>query len=174
MREAWIVDGVRTPIGRHGGSLASIRPDDLAAVTIEALVERSGIDPAMIDDVPFGCTHQAGEDNRNLARMALLRAALPVSVPGQTLNRLCGSGMQAVVSAFHAIVAGEGDVFIAGGAESMSRAPYVMLKPPEGYARGNPEAADTVLGGASRTPRSPPSGRSAWARQPRSSPRSSA
>ncbi|MDH3205005.1 MAG: thiolase family protein [Gemmatimonadota bacterium] len=146
MREAWIVDGVRTPIGRHGGSLASIRPDDLASVTIQALVERTGIDPATIDDVLFGCTNQAGEDNRNLARMALLRAGLPVSVPGQTVNRLCGSGMQAVLSAFHAIAAGEGDVFIAGGAESMSRAPYVMLKPSAGYARGNPEVADTVLG----------------------------
>jgi len=146
MREAWIVDGVRTPIGRHGGGLASIRPDDLAALTIQALVERSGIDPATIDDVLLGCTNQAGEDNRNLARMAALRADLPVSVPGQTLNRLCGSGMQAVISAFHAIMAGEGDVFIAGGAESMSRAPYVMLKPEVGYARGNPEVADTVLG----------------------------
>lgn len=146
MREAWIVDGVRTPIGRHGGSLASIRPDDLAALTIESLVDRSGIDPATIDDVLFGCTNQAGEDNRNLARMALLRAGLPVTVPGQTINRLCGSGMQAVVSAFHAIAAGEGDVFIAGGAESMSRAPYVMLKPSVGYARGTPEVADTVLG----------------------------
>jgi 3-oxoadipyl-CoA thiolase len=146
MREAWIVDGVRTPIGRHGGSLASVRPDDLAAVTIEALVERSGIDPATVDDVLLGCTNQAGEDNRNLARMALLRAGLPVTVPGQTVNRLCGSGMQAVLSAFHAIAVGEGDVFIAGGAESMSRAPYVMLKPPVGYARGTPEVADTVLG----------------------------
>ncbi|MGD2044722.1 MAG: thiolase family protein [Gemmatimonadota bacterium] len=146
MREAWIVDGVRTPIGRHGGSLASIRPDDLAALTIESLVDRSGIDSATIDDVLFGCTNQAGEDNRNLARMALLRAGLPVTVPGQTINRLCGSGMQAVVSAFHAIAVGEGDVFIAGGAESMSRAPYVMLKPSVGYARGTPEVADTVLG----------------------------
>jgi len=146
MREAWIVDGVRTPIGRHGGSLASVRPDDLAAVTIQALVERTGIDPATVDDVLFGCTNQAGEDNRNLARMGLLRAGLPVTVPGQTVNRLCGSGMQSVVSAFHAIAVGEGDVFIAGGAESMSRAPYVMLKPSVGYARGNPEVADTVLG----------------------------
>jgi 3-oxoadipyl-CoA thiolase len=146
MREAWIVDGVRTPIGRHGGSLAALRPDDLAAVTIEALMERSDIDPATIDDVLLGCTNQAGEDNRNLARMALLRAGLPVTVPGQTLNRLCGSGMQALVSAFHAIAAGEGDVFIAGGAESMSRAPYVMLKPSVGYARGTPAVADTVLG----------------------------
>jgi 3-oxoadipyl-CoA thiolase len=146
MREAWIVDGVRTPIGRHGGSLASVRPDDLAAVTIRALVDRTGIDPATVDDVLFGCTNQAGEDNRNLARMGLLRAGLPVTVPGQTINRLCGSGMQSVVSAFHAIASGEGDVFIAGGAESMSRAPYVMLKPSVGYARGNPEVADTVLG----------------------------
>lgn len=146
MREAWIVEGVRTPIGRHGGGLASIRPDDLAARTIEALVERSGIEPASVDDVLFGCTNQAGEDNRNLARMALLRAGLPVTVPGQTLNRLCGSGMQALLSAFHAIAVGEGDVFIAGGAESMSRAPYVMLKPEVGYARGSPEVADTVLG----------------------------
>lgn len=146
MREAWIIDGVRTPIGRHGGGLASVRPDDLAAVTIEALVERSGIDPQVIDDVLFGCTNQAGEDNRNVARMALLRAGLPVDVPGQTVNRLCGSGMQAVLSAAQAIVAGQGDVFIAGGVESMSRAPYVMLKPETGYARGNPEVADTVLG----------------------------
>jgi 3-oxoadipyl-CoA thiolase len=146
MREAWIIDGVRTPIGRHGGGLASIRPDDLAAITIEALVGRSGIDPHDIDDVIFGCTNQAGEDNRNVARMALLRADLPVTVPGQTVNRLCGSGMQAVASAFHAIAAGEGDAFIVGGVESMSRAPWVMLKPETGYPRGVPETADTVLG----------------------------
>ncbi len=146
MREAWIIDGVRTPIGRHGGALAPVRPDDLAAVTIEALLRRTGIAPAAIDDVLFGCTNQAGEDNRNVARMALLRAGLPVTVPGQTVNRLCGSGMQAVLSAAHAVRAGEGDVFIAGGVESMSRAPYVMLKPSVGYARGTPEIADTVLG----------------------------
>src|SRR5690606_8990114 len=146
MREAWIVDGVRTPIGRHGGALASVRPDDLAARTIEAVVARTGIDPHAIDDVIFGCTNQAGEDNRNVARMALLRADVPITVPGQTVNRLCGSGMQAIASAFQAIVAGEGDAFIAGGVESMSRAPYVMLKPETGYARGNPEVADTVLG----------------------------
>jgi 3-oxoadipyl-CoA thiolase len=146
MREAWIIDGVRTPIGRHGGGLASVRPDDLAALTIEAIVERSGIDPHVIDDVIFGCTNQAGEDNRNVARMALLRADLPVTVPGQTVNRLCGSGMQAVASAFHAIAAGEGDAFIVGGVESMSRAPWVMLKPDTGYPRGTPETADTVLG----------------------------
>jgi 3-oxoadipyl-CoA thiolase len=146
MREAWIIDGVRTPIGRHGGALAPVRPDDLAAVVIRALVERSGIDPAGIDDVLLGCTNQAGEDNRNVARMALLRAGLPVTVPGQTVNRLCGSGMQAVLGAYHAIRAGEGDVFVAGGVESMSRAPYVMLKPTTAYARGDPEVADTVLG----------------------------
>jgi 3-oxoadipyl-CoA thiolase len=126
--------------------LASIRPDDLAALTMEALLERTGVDPNTIDDVLFGCINQAGEDNRNVARMALLRAGLPVTVPGQTVNRLCGSGMQAVLSASHAIAAGEGDIFIAGGVESMSRAPYVMLKPSVGYQRGHPSTADTVLG----------------------------
>lgn len=146
MAEAWIVDGVRTPIGRHGGALASVRPDDLAAVAIKALVQRTGIDPESIDDVLFGCINQAGEDNRNIARMALLLAGLPVTVPGQTLNRLCGSGMQTVLSAFHAISAGEGDVFIAGGVESMSRSPFVMLKPSVAYQRGHPSMADTVLG----------------------------
>ena len=146
MREAWIIDAVRTPIGRHGGGLAAVRPDDLGALTIEALLERTGIDPTTIDDVLFGCINQAGEDNRNVARMALLKAGLPVSVPGQTINRLCGSGMQAVLSASHAIAAGEGDVFVAGGLESMSRAPYVMLKPEKGYAFGNPKTADTVIG----------------------------
>jgi 3-oxoadipyl-CoA thiolase len=146
MREAWIIDGVRTPIGRHGGGLAPVRPDDLAAVTINALVDRSAIDPAVIDDVLFGCINQAGEDNRNVARMALLSARLPLSVPGQTVNRLCGSGMQAVLSAAHAIAANQGDVFIAGGVESMSRAPFVMLKPSVGYQRGHPQTADTVLG----------------------------
>jgi 3-oxoadipyl-CoA thiolase len=146
MREAWIIDGVRTPIGRHGGALAPVRPDDLAALTIQALLERTGVDPGTVDDVILGCINQAGEDNRNVARMALLRAGLPVEVPGQTINRLCGSGMQSVVSAFHAITAGEGDVFIAGGVESMSRAPYVMLKPETGYAYGNPQVADTVIG----------------------------
>jgi 3-oxoadipyl-CoA thiolase len=146
MREAWIIDAVRTPIGRHGGGLASVRPDDLAALTIGALVERTDLDPETIDDVLFGCSNQAGEDNRNVARMAVLRAGLPLSVPGQTVNRLCSSGMQAVLSASHAIAAGAGDVFIAGGVESMSRAPYVMLKPSMGYQRGHPETADTVLG----------------------------
>ena len=146
MREAWIIDAVRTPIGRHGGALAPVRPDDLAAVTIQSLLERTPFPAERLDDVIFGCTNQAGEDNRNVARMALLRAGVPVEVPGQTVNRLCGSGLQAVAGAFHAIRAGEGDAFIAGGVESMSRAPFVMLKPERGYARGVPDVADTVLG----------------------------
>ena len=143
---AVLVDGVRTPIGRHGGALASVRPDDLAATTLSALLERTGLDPAELDDVILGCTNQAGEDNRNVARMALLRAGLPLSVPGQTVNRLCGSGLQAVVTAAHAIRSGEGTAFLAGGVESMSRAPWVMLKPETGYPRGTPDLADTVLG----------------------------
>lgn len=146
MMEAWIIDAVRTPIGRHGGALAAVRPDDLAATTLRALVDRTGIDPALIDDVILGCANQAGEDNRNVARMAALLAGFPIDVPGQTVNRLCGSGLQAVNAAFHAIRAGEGEVFIAGGVESMSRAPYVMLKPDTAYPRGAPEVADTVLG----------------------------
>ena len=146
MREAWIVDAVRTPIGRHGGVLAPVRPDDLAAVTVRALLDRTSFPANRLDDVILGCTNQAGEDNRNVARMALLGAGLPVEVPGQTVNRLCGSGLQAVASAYHAIRAGEGDAFIAGGVESMSRAPFVMLKPERGYTRGAPEVADTVLG----------------------------
>ncbi|MEJ2541597.1 MAG: thiolase family protein [Gemmatimonadota bacterium] len=141
-----LVDAVRTPIGRHGGGLAPVRPDDLAARVIGGVLERTGVDPERVDDVIMGCTNQAGEDNRNVARMGLLRAGLPVTVPGQTVNRLCGSGMQAVTSAAHAIRSGEGRVFVAGGVESMSRAPWVMLKPAYGYPRGVPETADTVLG----------------------------
>jgi 3-oxoadipyl-CoA thiolase len=146
MREAWIIDALRTPIGRYGGALAGVRPDDLAAHAVRALVTRSGIDPDSVDDIILGCANQAGEDNRNVARMAGLLAGLPVGVAGQTVNRLCGSGLQAVNAAFHALAAGQGDVFIAGGVESMSRAPYVMLKPEAGYARGAPAVADTVLG----------------------------
>jgi 3-oxoadipyl-CoA thiolase len=146
MAQAVLVDAVRTPIGRHGGALAPVRPDDLAAVTLSALVERTGFDPALLDDVILGCTNQAGEDNRNVARMALLRAGFPLHVPGQTVNRLCGSGLQAVVSAAQAIRAGEGRAFMAGGVESMSRAPWVLLKPESGFPRGAPEVADTVLG----------------------------
>ena len=155
MPEAWIIDAVRTPIGRHGGALAAVRPDDLAAVTIRALLDRNPLPAEQLDDVIFGCTNQAGEDNRNVARMALLRAGVPVDVPGQTVNRLCGSGMQAVAGALHAIRAGEGDAFIAGGVESMSRAPFVMLKPERGYTRGVPEVADTVLGWRFTNPRLP-------------------
>jgi 3-oxoadipyl-CoA thiolase len=146
MREAWIIDAVRTPIGRHGGALARVRPDDLAAAAVRAVMQRTGIDADAIEDVLLGCANQAGEDNRNVARMAGLLAGLPITVAGQTINRLCGSGLQAVNSAMHAIVAGDGDAFIAGGVESMSRAPYVMLKAEEGYARGAPDVADTVLG----------------------------
>jgi len=150
-----ILDACRTPVGRHGGALASVRPDDLAAVAIRALVARTGIDPETLDDVILGCANQAGEDNRNIARMAALLADLPVSVPGQTVNRLCGSGLQAVVSAAQAIRAGEGDVFIGGGAESMSRAPWVMLKPENGYPRGVPETADSLLGWRFVNPKMP-------------------
>lgn len=154
-REVWIIDAVRTPIGRHGGALASVRPDDLAATAVRAVLDRTGVDPALIDDVVLGCANQAGEDNRNVARMAGLLAGLPVSVPGQTVNRLCGSGLQAVNTAFHAIRAGEGELFVAGGVESMSRAPYVMLKPAEPFARGAPAVADTVLGWRFVNPRFP-------------------
>ncbi|HET9439904.1 MAG TPA: thiolase family protein [Longimicrobiales bacterium] len=142
----YIIDAVRTPIGRHSGALASVRPDDLAAITIKATVARSGVDPTTIDDVVLGCANQAGEDNRNVARMAALLADLPVEIAGQTVNRLCGSGLQAINSAAQAIAAGQSDVIIAGGVESMSRAPYAMLKPEIGYPRGAPAIADTVLG----------------------------
>ncbi len=137
---------MRTPFGRYGGALATVRPDDLAAAVIRALVERSGIDPALIEDVILGCANQAGEDNRNVARMAALLAGLPVEVAGLTVNRLCGSGLQALNSAAHAIAAGDGDVFVAGGVESMSRAPYAMLKPEAAFERGTHELVDTTLG----------------------------
>jgi 3-oxoadipyl-CoA thiolase len=146
LREAWIVEAVRTPIGRYGGALASVRPDDLAAVVLRAVVDRSGIDPAIVEDVILGCANQAGEDNRNVARMALLLADFPVEVGGQTVNRLCGSGLQAINTAAHAIAAGDGEVFIAGGVESMTRAPYVQLKADSPYDRGPREMADTTLG----------------------------
>ncbi|MGZ6266052.1 MAG: thiolase family protein [Candidatus Limnocylindrales bacterium] len=146
IREVWIVASLRTPFGRYGGALASVRPDDLAAAVIRALVERTRIDPALIEDVILGCANQAGEDNRNVARMAALLAGLPVEVGGLTVNRLCGSGLQAVNSAAHAIAVGDGDVFIAGGVESMSRAPYVMLKPEMAFERGTHDLVDTTLG----------------------------
>jgi len=146
VREAWIVSAVRTPVGRYGGALARVRPDDLAALVIKAAVERSNVPPDAIDDVIMGCANQAGEDNRNVARMSALLAGLPVEVPGQTVNRLCGSGLQAINSAAHAIMVGDGDVFVAGGVESMSRAPYVMAKPEVPFDRGNREMYDTTLG----------------------------
>src|SRR6476646_5595109 len=144
LREAWIVAAVRTPVGRYGGALASVRPDDLAAAVISAVVERSGVDPALVEDVILGCANQAGEDNRNVARMAALLAGLPVEVAGLTVNRLCGSGLQAINSAAHAIAVGDGDVFIGGGVESMSRAPYVQLKPAGAWDRGDREMFDST------------------------------
>ena len=146
LREAWIVDAVRTPIGRYGGALAGVRPDDLAALVLRALVERTGLDPAVVEDVILGCANQAGEDNRNVARMALLLAGYPVDVAGLTVNRLCGSGLQAINSAAHAIAVGDGDVLVAGGVESMSRAPFVMLKPEAAFERGTRELVDSTLG----------------------------
>jgi 3-oxoadipyl-CoA thiolase len=146
LREAWIVEAVRTPIGRYGGALATVRPDDLAAIVLRAVVDRSGIDPAIVEDVILGCANQAGEDNRNIARMALLLADFPVEVGGLTVNRLCGSGLQAINTAAHAIGSGDGEVFIAGGVESMTRAPYVQLKAESPYDRGPRELADTTLG----------------------------
>ncbi len=140
------MSAVRTPIGRHGGALRSVRPDDLAALVVGAAVERSGIDPALIDDVVLGNANGAGEENRNVARMAALLAGLPVEVAGQTINRLCGSGLQAVNSAAHAIMVGDGDVMVAGGVESMTRAPIVMLKADSAFQRGAPQVADTTLG----------------------------
>src|SRR5215213_11396871 len=143
---AVILQAVRTPVGRYGGALKDVRPDDLAALVIAEVVRRSDIDPARIEDVIFGCANQAGEDNRNVARMAALLAGLPVDVPGQTVNRLCGSGLQAIASAAQAIKAGEGDAFVAGGVENMTRAPYVMLKSGEPWNRQAPTVADSTVG----------------------------
>jgi 3-oxoadipyl-CoA thiolase len=148
-----ILSAVRTPVGRYGGALSGVRPDDLAAIAIAAAVERAGVPPETIEDVHFGCANQAGEDNRNVARMAALLAGLPDAVPGVTLNRLCASGLSAVVSACHAIVAGAGDLFVAGGAESMSRAPFVIAKADGPFPRGNATAWDTTLGWRFPNPR---------------------
>jgi acetyl-CoA C-acetyltransferase len=153
MSRAVVLSAVRTPIGRYGGALAGVRPDDLAAVAVAAAVERSGVDPAAIDDVYLGCANQAGEDNRNVARMASLLAGLPDSVAGVTLNRLCASGLSAVVSASHAILAGDAEIAVAGGVESMSRAPLVMGKPEAAYPRGNQTVWDTTLGWRFPNPR---------------------
>jgi acetyl-CoA C-acetyltransferase/3-oxo-5,6-didehydrosuberyl-CoA/3-oxoadipyl-CoA thiolase len=147
MADVFIVDACRTPMGRLGGQLALIRPDDLAAHAVARLLARNqNLEPMAVEDVQWGAANQAGEDNRNVARMAALLAGLPVEIPGATVNRLCGSGLQAVVSASHALHGGWGDVMIAGGSESMSRAPYVTLKPERGFPTGAPETADTVLG----------------------------
>jgi 3-oxoadipyl-CoA thiolase len=143
---AVVLAAVRTPIGRYGGALSGVRPDDLAAHAIAEAVARSGVPAGEIEDVYFGAANQAGEDNRNVARMAALLAGLPDSVAGVTMNRLCASGLAAVVSACHAVVAGDGDLFVAGGAESMSRAPFVALKPDKPFARGDRELVDTTLG----------------------------
>jgi acetyl-CoA C-acetyltransferase/3-oxo-5,6-didehydrosuberyl-CoA/3-oxoadipyl-CoA thiolase len=146
MRDALIISAVRTPVGRAGGALADVRADDLAAVAVRGAVDRVSFDPASLDDVILGCTNQAGEDNRNVARMAALLAGFPVDVPGQTVNRLCGSGLQAIASAAQAIKAGEGDAFVAGGVENMTRAPYVMLKSGEPWNRQPPPMADSTVG----------------------------
>ena len=148
-----VVDGLRTPFGRYGGALKDVRPDDMAAHVIRALVVRTGVDPATIDDVILGAANQAGEDNRNVGRMAALLAGLPVEVAGQTVNRLCGSGLQAVVGAAHAIAFGDGEVFVAGGVESMTRAPFVMAKPSAAFPRGEQTAYDTTLGWRFTNPR---------------------
>ena len=154
MREVVVVDAVRTPIGRYAGALASVRPDDLAAAVIKALVERTALDPSRVDDVFFGAANQSGEDNRNVARMAALLAGLPVEVPGATMNRLCGSSLQAINSAAHAIAWGDGDVIVAGGVESMTRAPFVQLKPERAFDRA-PAIFDTTIGWRMVNPRMP-------------------
>ena len=144
--EAWIVGAVRTPIGRHRGSLSPVRPDDLGAVALEGLMKRTGVPASEVEDVFFGCANGAGEDNRNVARMSLLLAGFPESVAGATVNRLCGSGLEAVASAARAVMLGEADVYVGGGVESMSRAPWVLPKPARAFPTGNTTAYDTTLG----------------------------
>jgi 3-oxoadipyl-CoA thiolase len=144
--EVLVVDAVRTPIGKYGGILKSIRPDDLGALVLKAVLSRSGVHPASVDDVYLGCSNQAGEDNRNVARMASLLAGIPHSVPGATVNRLCGSGLEALNSAARVIMTGEGDVLLAGGVESMTRAPLVMLKPDMAFRRGAATLVDSTIG----------------------------
>ena len=144
--EAWIVGAVRTPIGRHGGALSSVRPDDLGALALEALMERTRVSPEEVEDVYFGCANQAGEDNRNVARMSLLLAGFPESVSGATVNRLCGSGLEAVANAARAVMLGEAEVYIGGGVESMSRAPWAMPKPERAFPTGHTTMYDTTLG----------------------------
>ena len=144
--EAWIVGAVRTPIGRHGGALSTVRPDDLGAVALEALMERTGVPPSEVEDVYFGCANQAGEDNRDVARMSLLLAGFPETVAGATVNRLCGSGLEAVSQAARAVMLGEADAYVGGGVESMSRAPYAVPKPERAFPTGHTTMYDTTLG----------------------------
>ena len=144
--EAWIVGAVRTPIGRHGGALSPVRPDDLAALTLEALMERTGVAPEEVEDVYMGCANQAGEDNRNVARMALLLAGFPEHIGGTTINRLCGSGLDAVANAARAIMLGEAHAYVGAGVESMSRAPWAVPKPERAFPTGSATAYDTTLG----------------------------
>ncbi len=153
MSRAVILSAVRTPIGRYGGALAGVRPDDLAALVVRAAVDRAGVDAGEIEDVYLGCANQAGEDNRNVARMAALLAGLPQSVAGVTLNRLCASGLSAVVAACHSVAAGDGDLFVAGGVESMTRAPLAMPKPGKAFERGHRTVYDTTLGWRFPNPR---------------------
>ena len=153
MTSAVILSAVRTPVGRYGGGLAGTRPDDLAALVVREAVERAGVPPEQIEDVWLGCANQAGEDNRNVARMAVLLAGLPESIGGVTVNRLCASGLAAIVGACHAVVAGDGDLFVAGGVESMSRAPLVTAKPDAAFPRGDRTLFDTTLGWRFPNPR---------------------
>src|SRR5437763_6251650 len=146
MPEAVIVATARTPMGRYGGQLKDVRPDDLAAIVLREACERAHVKPEEVEDVILGCANQAGEDNRNVARMALLVAGFPVEVPGQTVNRLCGSGMQATIAAAREIQSGGAEIIVAGGVESMTRAPWVMAKPESGYQRGPQTVHDTALG----------------------------
>ncbi|MCL6439283.1 MAG: thiolase family protein [Rubrobacteraceae bacterium] len=144
--EAWIVGAVRTPVGRHGGALSPVRPDDLGAIALSELMRRTGVPPSEVEDVYFGCANQAGEDNRNVARMSLILAGFPLEVAGATVNRLCGSGLEAVAQAARAVMLGEADVYVGGGVESMSRAPWVMPKPERAYPTGHTTLYDTTLG----------------------------
>jgi acetyl-CoA acetyltransferase family protein len=146
VNEAYIVEAVRTPVGRHGGALAPVRPDDLGAVVLEKLMEKSGVPALEVEDVYFGCTNGVGEDSRNVARMSSLLAGFPVEVAGATVNRLCGSGLEAVAEASRALMLGEADVYVAGGVESMSRAPWAMPKPERAYSVGAVKMEDTALG----------------------------
>src|SRR6185369_3062959 len=146
MTDAVIIDAIRTPVGALGGVLSSVRPDDLAALVIKEIVQRNRLDPTLIEEVFLGCANQAGEDNRNIARMSALLAGLPVEIGGVTINRLCASGLNAINQEARAIKAGEGEVYIAGGVESMSRAPYSLPKAETGYSFGNLTAYDTALG----------------------------